>query len=98
MRILTRERLEAEIRDLLRKYELDHALLFGSYARGEADERSDIDVVLFAGPHFRARDVFSFGEELRQRTGKNVDVFEIREVNEGTDFYNNAMKDGVRIA
>ena len=31
-------------------------------------------------------------------TNKNVDVYEISEVNKGTEFYNNIMCEGVRIA
>ena len=50
------------------------------------------------GANFRARDIFAFGEELRQRTQKDVDAFEIREVNTGTPFYESIMREGVKIA
>ena len=92
------DQISEAIRTLLRRYHADHALLFGSYARGDADEASDIDVVVFGGSGFRPRDIFSFGEDLRVLTGKEVDAFEIREVNEGTPFYENLMREGVRIA
>ena len=42
--------------------------------------------------------IFAFGEELRQLTQKNVDAFEIREINKNTLFYDNIMREGVRIA
>ena len=74
------------------------AYLYGSYARGEATAASDIDVIVVGGANFRARDIFAFGEELRQRTQKDVDAFEIREVNTGTPFYESIMREGVRIA
>lgn len=98
MNILERDELEAVIRELLRKYHAEYALLFGSYARGEATAASDIDVVVVGGAQFHARDIFAFGEELRQRTCKDVDAFELREVNAGTPFYENIMREGVRIA
>ena len=98
MNILERDELEAVIRELLRKYHAEYALLFGSYARGEATATSDIDVVVVGGAQFRARDIFAFGEELRQRTCKDVDAFELREVNVGTPFYENVMREGVKIA
>ena len=41
---------------------------------------------------------FSFGEELRQLTHKDVDAFELRELNVGTPFYETVMQEGVRIA
>ena len=98
MNALSRTEIEQIIRELLHKYHAEYALLFGSYARGEATASSDIDVVVVGGVNFRARDIFSFGEELRQRTQKEVDAFEIREVNTGTPFYESVMRDGVKIA
>lgn len=98
MEVLTRSELETVIRALLKKYHAEYALLFGSYARGEATASSDIDLVVVGGVNFRARDIFSFGEELRQLTHKNVDAFELRELNVGTPFYETVMQEGVRIA
>ena len=98
MNVMTMKELEAVIRALLRKYHAEYALLFGSYARGEATADSDIDVVVFGGKDFHPADIFAFGEELRQLTNKEVDAFEIREVNVGTPFYNAVMEEGVRIA
>lgn len=98
MEVLTRSELETAIRVLLKKYHAEYALLFGSYARGEATASSDIDLVVVGGANFRARDIFSFGEELRQLTHKDVDAFELRELNVGTPFYETVMQEGVRIA
>ena len=98
MEILTRLEIETVIRTLLKKYHAEYALLFGSYARGEATASSDIDLVVVGGSDFRARDIFAFGEELRQLTHKDVDAFEIRELNVGTPFYETVMQEGVRIA
>ena len=98
MEVLTRLEIETAIRALLKKYHAEYALLFGSYARGEATVNSDIDLVVVGGADFHARDIFAFGEELRQLTHKDVDAFELRELNVGTPFYENVMQEGVRIA
>lgn len=98
MNTLTRTEVEAMIRALLRKYHAEYALLFGSYARDEATVDSDIDVLVIGGEKFRAKDIFAFGEDLRQMTNKNVDAFELREVDKGTPFYDAVMNEGVRIA
>lgn len=98
MKTLTYAEIEALVRPLLRKYNAEYALLFGSYARGEATADSDIDIIVVGGEHFRARDIFAFGEELRKSAQKDVDAFEMREVNKGTPFYENIMREGVRIA
>ena len=96
--MITFTEIEKYIKLLLEKYRADHALLFGSYARGEATSDSDLDVVVFGGKDFHPSDVFAFGEDLRMMTGKSADVFEIRELDPGTDFYNAVMKEGIRIA
>ena len=98
MNTLSRTEIEQVIRELLHKYHAEYALLFGSYARGEATPNSDIDLVVVGGPGFRARDIFARGEELRQLTRKDADVFELRELNTGTPCYNTVMQEGVRIA
>lgn len=95
---MERAEVEKVIKLLLDKYNAECAILFGSYARGEENEDSDIDVIVIGGANFRPKDIFAFGEELRQITKKEVDAFEIREVNEGTEFYQNIMQEGVRIA
>lgn len=95
---VSKSEIEAAIRTLLKRYHAEYAILFGSYARGEETENSDIDVIVVGGDGFRASNIFAFGEDLREMTQMNVDAFEIREVNKDTEFYNNVMREGVRIA
>ena len=94
----TRSDIENTIKALLVRYNAEYALLFGSYARGEETPDSDIDVVVFGGDNFKKSNIFAFAEELREALGKDADVFEISEVNKGTPFYDNLMKEGVKIA
>ena len=94
----TRLDIEKTIKALLVRYNAEYALLFGSYARGEETPDSDIDVVVFGGDNFKKSNIFAFAEELREALGKDADVFEISEVNKGTPFYDNLMKEGVKIA
>ena len=75
MNVMNMKELEAVIRALLHKYHAEYALLFGSYARGEATADSDIDVVVFVGKDFHPADIFAFGEDLRQLTTKEVYAF-----------------------
>ena len=98
MSVLSFNEIETILKSLLTKYNAEYALLFGSYARGEATPDSDIDVVIFGGASFVPRNVFALAEEIRELTGHNADVFEIREVNPGTSFYETIMKEGIKIA
>ena len=94
----TRLDIENTIKALLVRYNAEYALLFGSYARGEETLNSDIDVVVFGGDNFKKSNILAFAEELREMLGTDADVFEISEVNKGTPFYDNLMKEGVKIA
>ena len=94
----TKTDVEKSIKELLVRYNAEYALLFGSYARGEETEESDIDVLVFGGENFKKSNIFAFAEELRQMTGKSVDAFEICEVDRSTPFYDNVIKEGIKIA
>ena len=96
--MLTRAEIETAIKALLAKYNAEYALLFGSYARGEETVDSDVDIVVFGGQNFKKSDIFAFAEDLRRMIGKDADVFEICELDEGTPFFNNVMKEGIKIA
>ena len=98
MSVLSLNEIADIVRLLLRKYNADHAMLFGSYARGEATPDSDIDIIIFGGENFLPRNIFALAEELRELSGRDADVFEIREVNNGTPFYDAVMREGVLIA
>ena len=67
---LSRSDIEKHIKTLLLKYHAEYAILLGSYARGDESNESDIDVVVVGGASFRAKDIFAFGEELRELTQK----------------------------
>ena len=59
---------------------------------------SDIDIIVFGGDGFKKTNIFAFAEELRTATGKDVDAFEICEVNSDSEFYRNAVNEGIKIA
>ena len=98
MNTLTLDELRAIVKQLLERYHAEYALLFGSYARGDATPDSDIDIIVVGGERFVPRNIFALAEDLREMTGRNADVFELREVNTGTPFYDSVMKECIRIA
>lgn len=90
--------IKAIVKELLERYHAEYALLFGSYARGDATPDSDIDIIVVGGKDFVPRNIFAMAEDLREMTGRDADVFEIREVNKETPFYESVMREGIRIA
>ncbi|WP_154052844.1 nucleotidyltransferase family protein [Olsenella uli] len=81
---------------LVRKYGLRGARLFGSYARGEADASSDIDVLLDAGDGFRPLSIYALSEDLRASSGKDVDVYELSELNPG-EFRDTVLREAIAL-
>lgn len=96
--IYTLESLISIIAELLKKYHAESAILFGSYARQEADLLSDIDLMVIGGPGFAPTSIFSMAEDLHRITGKNVDVYELCEIDQNSDFYRAILREGVPIA
>ena len=96
--VFTMEQIAAAVKPLADKYRVKEIYLFGSYARGEADENSDLDFLVFGGEMFRRTMIFALAEELRKVLKKNVDVFEIAEINPNSNFYQTIMKEKVLVA
>ena len=96
--VFTTEHIAAMVKPLADKYRVKEIYLFGSYARGEADENSDLDFLVFGGDMFKRTMIFALAEDLRETLKKKVDVFEIGEVNPDSDFYKTIMKEKVLVA
>ena len=97
-RIYSLAEIVACVAPLLKKYRAEGAVLFGSYARNEARAASDVDLVVIGGDRFDPTDVFCIADELYRALGKDVDVYELREIDAGSPFYNAVFSEGVRIA
>lgn len=68
------EEIQTIVRPILQNYGVSRAYLFGSYARGEADGNSDIDLRIDGG---EIKSMFGLGalyNELTQALKKQVDL------------------------
>jgi predicted nucleotidyltransferase len=57
------------------------AALFGSYARNEADDNSDIDILVKMGRTKTLLDLVALRLELREKLGRKVDVLTYDSIN-----------------
>lgn len=96
--IFTIKEIKNIVKPIAEKYRVKEIYLFGSYARGEANENSDLDFLVYGGERFKLTMIFSLVEELREVLKKDVDVFEINEINKDSDFYNAIMKERLLVA
>ncbi len=91
--ILSINKIKKTVKPIAQKYKVNEMYLFGSYARGEANSESDLVFLVFGGDQFKLTMIFALGEELREAFHKDVDVFEIHEINQDSSFYQNIMKE-----
>lgn len=95
--ILSLDGLSGIVRPIIDRHRVDKAVVFGSYARGTATPESDIDMVVYGGDGFQARSVFAIAEELHEASGKRVDVYERREIQEGSPLLRAIEEEGVAL-
>jgi predicted nucleotidyltransferase len=90
-----------EIRGLLNpifsSYPVRSATLFGSYARGEADKGSDLDIVVDCDYKAMGLDYFGMWEEIRETLNKRIDLFGKMEIQEGSPIAETIEVEGVML-
>ena len=69
--------------------------LFGSYAKGYASERSDVD--LLVDTELTGFNFFGLVEEIRQALHKNIDLLRLKDLKSENPIVLEILKDGIRI-
>lgn len=77
------------------EYNIEFCYLFGSYAKNNAKESSDID--LLVSSDIKGLKFFGLVEELRQELHKKVDVLDISQLANNLDLTKEILKDGIKI-
>ncbi len=75
--MLTIDEIKAKIFPIMEAYDVKEAFLFGSYARGEANEKSDVDLRIDRGKSKKIQGLFDVSGlrlELIDALGKDVDL------------------------
>ena len=93
--ILSVEQITDICKDIFDDFDVEYCYLFGSYAKGRANETSDIDILIstpVSGMHF-----YDLAETLREGLKKKVDVLKREQLNENPDLINEILKDGIKI-
>ena len=76
-------------------FDIEYCYLFGSYAKRNATEKSDVDLLIStsaSGMRF-----YDLVESIREGLKKKVDVLNSEQLNENPDLVNEILKDGVKI-
>ena len=94
-KVYTIEEIKNILQTILKNFSVKKAILFGSYAKNSATPKSDIDLVIDS--EGKLLNIYFYGllEDLVQKLQKNVDLFEISEIQKGSEMYQSIQKEGV---
>ena len=76
-------------------YDVEFCYLFGSYSRAEANERSDVD--LLVSTTVTGMDFYGMTERLRQALRKKVDLLGLEQLNNNPELLHDILKEGIKI-
>jgi len=95
--MLTLEQLKKLIFPIASELELERVIVFGSYARGEQGEYSDVDLVIDSGGKLRGGHLFGAIYKIDKLIPLRTDIFEISEVKKPSQTYTAIINEGVTI-
>ena len=95
--MLSIDEIKSCIMPVIEKYPINKVILFGSYARGDASDTSDVDLIVESHGQLRNRKIFALGGELLDVLPVRVDVYDILEITAPSAMYENIQKEGVVI-
>ena len=72
--VLTIKQIKTRILPIMAKHNIHEVFLFGSYARGEANNKSDVDIYCESGDIRTLIDQGFLEDELEEVLGKEVDI------------------------
>lgn len=75
--------------------EIECAYLFGSYARGEATGKSDIDILVVCPP--MGIKFYGIAADLEERLHKQIDLHTHRQLSKNEQFLERILKEGIKI-
>lgn len=93
--ILSIEQIKIICKDIFDNYDVEYAFLFGSYAKGNAKENSDVDILV--STNTSGLKFFGLVEDLRESLHKKVDVLNTNQLDNNIALIKEILKDGVKI-
>lgn len=93
--ILSIQTIKDVCAEIFSDFEVEYCYLFGSYAKGQAAESSDVDL-LIATPASGMR-FYDLVESIREGLLKKVDVLNFEQLHNNPELMNEILKDGIKI-
>ena len=93
--MLTVKDLVDRLNPIFKNYKVKKAILFGSFAKNTANEKSDIDILVDSG--LKGISFFGLLEDVTNASGKKVDLFDITQIEKGSRIEREINNTGVQI-
>lgn len=93
--VLSIEEIQKSVSKVLKKYDVDYCILFGSYAKGKAKDKSDVDLLIKT--NITGLDYFELIEELRIKLNKKVDLLNTDQLKNNLELTEEILKDNIKI-
>lgn len=93
--ILKFKDIEKTCHEVLSRHPIQYCYLFGSYAKGKATEKSDVDLLISSdvtGIQF-----YQLIEELREALHKRVDLLDSKQLLGNEPLLNEVLREGIKI-
>ena len=93
--VLKLDHIKTTLIPILESHNISFCYLFGSYARGDASQTSDVDLLVDAD--ITGFDYLSLVEEIRQALSKKIDLLRLCDLKLGNPIIVEILKEGMRI-
>jgi len=94
-KVYTISEIQERLLPIFESYAISKAYVFGSYSRGNATVKSDVDIIVEPGDGFRPQRVCGILEEAMDALGIDVDVYSINEFRPDSEMLPQIMKDRI---
>ena len=93
--VLSLEQIKEICAEVFSGYGVDCCFLFGSYAKGKAQEKSDVDLLISTTE--KGLRFYEIAELLREKLKKKVDLLDLTQLNNNPTLLQEILKDGIKI-
>ena len=95
--MITRDDITSVVSRVLSRYDIREAYLFGSFARNEESEDSDIDLRFVRGPSVTFGTLYEISRQLENELGREVEIVTNPPEHMRDRFRKNLERDEVRL-
>ena len=94
-KIYTIEEIREMLNEILKEEQVSKVILFGSYAKKQANKKSDIDLILYTNERLKGFALLKLICKIQDKFQKDVDGFEKYEIVDDSEIDKEIKKTGV---